>query len=145
MKGFNKVMLLGNLGRDPEVQYTKGNVAMAKFTLATTETYTDKTGTTTSQTEWHTIIAWRNLADIAQKLLHKGSLVFVEGKLKTRTWEDKDKIRRSSTEIVADNIVLLDKRRDAGEAQPEPAALPDMNFEQDHHMDENAHKDTPPY
>ena len=129
MKGFNKVMLLGNLGRDPEIQYTKGNVAVAKFTLATTETYTDKNGTVTSQTEWHTIIAWRKLADVAQKLLHKGSQVFIEGKLRTRTWEDKDKIRRSTTEIVADNIVLLDKRKEASDLPAEAVGLHDQAFD----------------
>ena len=121
-------MLLGNLGKDPDIQYTKGNIAVAKFTLATTENYTDKTGTQASQTEWHTIVAWRHLADVAQKLLHKGSLVFIEGKLRTHSWEDKDKVRRSATEIVADNIVLLDKRREPGELPAEVAGLAEQAF-----------------
>ena len=128
MKGFNKVMLLGNLGKDPEIQNTKSNVAMAKFTLATTENYTDKNGAPAAQTEWHTIIAWRHLADVAQKFLHKGSLVFVEGKIRTRAWEDKDKIKRSTTEIIADNIIVMDKKRENADLPSE--VFSDQNFEQ---------------
>jgi len=112
MRGVNRVMLIGNLGKDPDIQYIEGNIAVAKFPLATTENYRDKTGNMVSQTEWHTVVVWRGLADLAQKYLHKGSLVFVEGKLRTRNWEDKDKNRRSSTEIVADGLVMLDKRKE---------------------------------
>lgn len=112
MRGVNRVTLIGNLGKDPELQHLEGNIAVAKFPLATTETYKDKHGQTSSQTEWHTIVLWRGLAELAHKYLHKGSLVFIEGRLRTRHWEDKDKNRRFSTEIVGDNLIMLDKRRD---------------------------------
>jgi len=112
MRGVNRVVLIGNLGRDPDLQYLEGNIAVAKFPLATTETYKDKTGTQVSQTEWHTVVLWRGLAELAQKYLHKGSLVFIEGRLRTRNWEDKDKIKRFNTEIVGDNLVMLDKRKE---------------------------------
>jgi single-strand DNA-binding protein len=105
-------MLIGNLGRDPDLQYLEGNIAVAKFPLATTETFKDKGGNLVSQTEWHTVVLWRGLAELAQKYLHKGSLVFIEGRLRTRNWEDKDKVKRFSTEIVGDNLVMLDKRKD---------------------------------
>jgi single-strand DNA-binding protein len=110
-------MLIGNLGRDPDLQYLEGNIAVAKFPLATTETFKDKTGNLVSQTEWHTVVLWRGLAELAQKYLHKGSLVFIEGRLRTRTWEDKDKNKRFSTEIVGDNLVMLDKRKENGDYQ----------------------------
>lgn len=119
MRGVNRVMLIGNLGKDPDLQHLEGNIAVAKFPLATTETFKDKNGNLVSQTEWHTVVLWRGLAELAQKYLHKGSLVFIEGRLRTRTWEDKDKNRRFSTEIVGDNLVMLDKRKDNGtEFQP---------------------------
>lgn len=106
-------MLIGNLGRDPDLQHLEGNIAVAKFPLATTETFKDKNGNLVSQTEWHTVVLWRGLAELAQKYLHKGSLVFIEGRLRTRNWEDKDKIKRFSTEIVGDNLVMLDKRKES--------------------------------
>ena len=112
MRGVNRVMLIGNLGRDPDLQHLEGNIAVAKFPLATTETFKDKNGNLVSQTEWHTVVLWRGLAELAQKYLHKGSLVFIEGRLRTRNWEDKDKNRRFSTEIVGDNLVMLDKRKE---------------------------------
>jgi len=135
MRGVNRVVLIGNLGKEPDLQYLEGNIAVAKFPLATTETYKDKNGTLISQTEWHTIVLWRGLAELAQKYLHKGSLVFIEGRIRTRTWEDKDKNRRFSTEIVGDNLVMLDKRKEHGEgsngetAAPESTSFPDMNFD----------------
>ncbi len=112
MRGVNRVTLIGNLGKDPDVQYLEGNIAVAKFPLATTETFKDRNGKLVSQTEWHTIVLWRGLAELAQKYLHKGSLVYIEGRLRTRSWEDKDKNRRYATEIVGDNLVMLDKRAD---------------------------------
>lgn len=117
MRGVNRVMLIGNLGRDPDLQHLEGNIAVAKFPLATTETFKDKNGNLVSQTEWHTVVLWRGLAELAQKYLHKGSLVFIEGRLRTRNWEDKDKNRRFSTEIVGDNLVMLDKRKENGDYQ----------------------------
>ena len=115
------MMLIGNLGKEPDLQYLEGNIAVAKFPLATTETFKDKGGNLVSQTEWHTVVLWRGLAELAQKYLHKGSLVFIEGRLRTRNWEDKDKNRRSSTEIVGDNLVMLDKRKEGADL-PIPGA-----------------------
>lgn len=114
MRGVNRVMLIGNLGKEPDVQQLDGNIAVAKFPLATTETFKDRTGKLVSQTEWHTVVLWRGLADLAQKYLHKGSLVYIEGRLKTRSWEDKEGVKKFMTEVVGDNLIMLDKRVDAG-------------------------------
>src|SRR6202008_3815518 len=110
MRGVNRVMLIGNLGRDPDVQFLEGNIAVAKFPLATTETFKDRAGKLISQTEWHTVVLWRGLAELAQKYLHKGSLIYVEGRLRTRSWEDKEGNKKFATEIVGDNLIMLDKR-----------------------------------
>jgi single-strand DNA-binding protein len=112
MRGVNRVMLIGNLGKDPDIQFLEGNIAVAKFPLATTETFKDRTGKLVSQTEWHTVVLWRGLAELAQKYLHKGSLVYIEGRLRTRSWEDKDNNRKFATEVVGDNLIMLDKRSD---------------------------------
>ncbi len=112
MRGVNRVMLIGNLGKDPDVQFLEGNIAVAKFPLATTETFKDRSGKLVSQTEWHTVVLWRGLAELAQKYLHKGSLVYIEGRLKTRSWEDKEGNKKFATEIVGDNLIMLDKRND---------------------------------
>lgn len=135
MRGVNRVVLIGNLGKEPDLQYLEGNIAVAKFPLATTETYKDKNGMLVSQTEWHTVVLWRGLAELAQKYLHKGSLVFIEGRIRTRNWEDKDKNRRFSTEIIGDNLVMLDKRKESAEqpaveaSTPENGSFPDINFD----------------
>lgn len=107
-------MLIGNLGKDPDIQFLEGNIGVAKFSLATTETYKDRNGKLISQTEWHTIVLWRGLADLAQKYLHKGSLVYIEGRLKTRSWEDKEHNKKFATEVVGDNLIMLDKRSEGG-------------------------------
>lgn len=112
MRGVNRVMLIGNLGKDPDVQFLEGNIAVAKFPLATTETFKDRSGKLVSQTEWHTVVLWRGLAELAQKYLHKGSLVYIEGRLRTRSWEDKEGNRKFATEVVGDNLIMLDKRTD---------------------------------
>ncbi len=114
MRGVNRVMLIGNLGKDPDVQFLDGNIAVAKFPLATTETFKDRSGKLISQTEWHTVVLWRGLAELAQKYLHKGSLVYIEGRLRTRSWEDKEGNRKFATEVVGDNLIMLDKRIDGG-------------------------------
>lgn len=113
MRGVNKVILIGNLGRDPDLQYIEGNIPVAKFPLATTEMRKDKNGNVISETEWHTIVLWRGLAELAGKYLHKGSLVYIEGRLRTRNWEDKDKNRRFQTEIIGESLIMLDKRKDS--------------------------------
>ncbi|MBX9783318.1 MAG: single-stranded DNA-binding protein [Chitinophagaceae bacterium] len=112
MRGVNRVMLIGNLGKDPDLQQLEGNIAVAKFPLATTEAFKDRTGKLVSQTEWHTVVLWRGLAELAQKYLHKGSLVYIEGRLKTRSWEDKEGVKKFMTEVVGDNLIMLDKRAD---------------------------------
>jgi len=114
MRGVNRVMLIGNLGKDPDVQVLEGNIAVAKFPLATTETFKDRGGKLVSQTEWHTIVLWRGLAELAQKYLHKGSLIYIEGRLRTRNWDDKEGHRKFATEVVGDNLIMLDKRTDGG-------------------------------
>jgi len=103
-------MLIGNLGKDPEVQLLDGNISVAKFPLATTETFKDRSGKLVSQTEWHTVVLWRGLADLAQKFLHKSSLVYIEGRLRTRSWEDKDGVKKYITEVVGENLIMLDKK-----------------------------------
>ncbi len=113
-------MLIGNLGKDPDVQFLEGNIAVAKFPLATTETFKDRSGKLISQTEWHTVVLWRGLAELAQKYLHKGSLVYIEGRLRTRSWEDKEGARKFATEVVGDNLIMLDKRTDGGPAASHP-------------------------
>ena len=94
------------------MQFLEGNIGVAKFSLATTETYKDRSGKLISQTEWHTVVLWRGLAELAQKYLHRGSLVYIEGRLKTRSWEDKEGNKKFATEIVGDNLIMLDKRGD---------------------------------
>jgi single-strand DNA-binding protein len=107
MSGVNKVILVGRLGRDPEVRNLDSGVSVANFTLATSETYRDKTsGEKKEITEWHNVVLWRGLAEIAQKYLHKGDLVYIEGKLRTRSWE-KEGVTRYTTEVVADNMTML--------------------------------------
>ena len=121
MRGLNRVMLIGNLGKDPDVQYLEGNVSMAKFPLATTEMFKERSGKMGTQTEWHNIILWRGLADLAQKFLHKGSLIYLEGRLRTRSWDDREGHRKFVTEIMADNFIMLDRRSDAHAPNSSPA------------------------
>lgn len=118
MRGVNRVMLIGNLGKEPDVQYLEGNIAVAKFPLATTETYKDRAGKLISQTEWHTVVLWRGLAELAQKYLHKGSLIYVEGRLRTRSWDDREGNKKFATEIVGDNLIMLDKRTEGSGYHP---------------------------
>lgn len=111
MSGINKVILVGHLGKDPEVRHLENNVSVASFPLATSETFT-KDGQRVEQTEWHNIVMWRGLADIAAKYLHKGKLVYIEGKLRTRNYEDKEGIKRYTTEVVAENFTMLGRKSD---------------------------------
>lgn len=107
MSGVNKVILVGRLGKDPEVRHLENGATVANFSMATSETYKDRTtGEKREITEWHNIVLWRGLADISAKYLHKGDMVYIEGKLRTRSWE-KDSIKRYTTEIVADSMTML--------------------------------------
>jgi single-strand DNA-binding protein len=110
MSGVNKVILIGNLGKDPEIKYLEGNIARVNFSLATAEVYKDKAGNRVEHTEWHNIILWRSLAENAEKLLKKGMQVYIEGKLQTRQWTDKEGHKRSVTEIVGDQFTVLQRR-----------------------------------
>ena len=121
---LNKVMLIGNVGNDPEIRYLdsnpqspQGNAKVASFRLATTERYRDRNGETRENTEWHSIVAWRSNADLVEKFVHKGSQIYIEGKLRTRQWTDQTGNKRFTTEIQADNIQLLGKRPDAPQGQ----------------------------
>lgn len=110
MAGVNKVILIGNLGKDPEIKYLDGNIARVSFSLATSESYKDKNGNRVEQTEWHNIVMWRALAETAEKMLKKGTQVYIEGKLQTRQWNDKDNNKRNTTEIVAESFEILQRR-----------------------------------
>ena len=115
MAGVNKVILVGNLGKDPEVKYLDNGVAVANFSLATTENYKNREGERVSQTEWHNIVLWRGLAEVAEKYLKKGANIYIEGKIKTRKWEDKEGVTRYSTEVLADNMTMLGGRPTSSE------------------------------
>lgn len=114
MAGVNKVILVGNLGKDPEIKYLEGNIARVHFSLATTEAYKDKAGNRVEQTEWHNIVIWRALAESAEKILKKGMQIYLEGKIQTRQWNDKDGAKRSITEINCESFVILQRREGAG-------------------------------
>lgn len=117
MAGVNKVILVGNLGRDPEVRYTKNGQAIASFSLATTERWTGKDGNKEDRTEWHRVVAWGKLGEICGEYLSKGKQVYIEGRLQTRDWEDKDGNKKSTTEVVASNMVMLSQAGGGGTQQ----------------------------
>ncbi|MGB9773247.1 MAG: single-stranded DNA-binding protein [Bacteroidota bacterium] len=134
-KSLNKVTLIGNLGKDPEIRYTTSGVAVANFTMATTERWKDQDGNQQEHTEWHNIVAWRRLAEIANEYLKKGNKVYVEGKIRTRSYDDKNGVKRYVTEIVADDIILFGGRPGAPETEIEEVdkgeALPESGPEED--------------
>jgi len=113
MAGINKVILIGNLGKDPEIINIGNDVKKASFSLATTETYKNKDGIKTDQTEWHNIVVWRGLADIAEQYLRKGSRIYLEGSIRYRSYDDKDGNKRYITEIVGDSFLMLDRASDS--------------------------------
>ncbi|KRT17336.1 single-stranded DNA-binding protein [Pedobacter ginsenosidimutans] len=119
MSGINKVILVGHLGKDPEVRHLDGGVTVASFPLATSETY-NKDGKRVEQTEWHNIVLWRGLAEVASKYLQKGKLVYIEGKLRTRSFEDKEKVKKYVTEIVAENFTMLGRKSDFEQSPTAP-------------------------
>lgn len=105
----NKVILIGNVGADPKVNYLEGGTAVARFSLATSEKYKNKNGETIEQTEWHNIVLWRNLAELAEKYIRKGMRLYIEGRLRTRSWEDQNGAKRYSTEVYGDTVQLFPK------------------------------------
>jgi single-strand DNA-binding protein len=114
MAGVNKVILIGNLGRDPELRYTQGGQAVANFTLATTENWTNRSGEREERTEWHRIVVWGKTAELCAQYLSKGRTAYVEGRLQTREWEDRDGQKRRTTEINAQTVQFLGSPRGAG-------------------------------
>ena len=127
MGSVNKVILLGNLGRDPELKYTPNGSAVANFTLATNETWKDKEGQKQEHTEWHRIVVWGKLAEICGEYLHKGRQVYIEGSIRSRTYKDRDGNERTATEIRADNLVMIGRAEggrsgdhDRGGSEKEP-------------------------
>lgn len=137
MSGVNKVILLGNLGKDPEIRNLESGAKVASFSLATNRSYKGQDGKRVEETEWHNIVLWGNLADLAEKFLAKGRQVFIEGRIKTRQWDDKDGVKRYTTEIVGENMTFVGGReqredngpeQDSGVSQPSAgAAMPDDN------------------
>ena len=126
-------MLIGNVGRDPEVRYLdgqSGNAKVATFTLATTERYRDRNGETRENTEWHNIVAWRSTADVVERFVKKGTQVYIEGRIRTRSWDDQNGNKRYTTEIIADNLQLLGKRAENPGAQPGGYQQPAQGYQQ---------------
>lgn len=126
MTNLNKVLLIGRLGRDPEIRYTKEGTAVANFSIATSEYWKDKSGAKQEKTEWHNIVAWDKKAKFAQEYLKKGSLIYIEGSLQTREWTDNNQVKRYTTEIVAKDIRFMEKRGD-GQAPVPPVEEPDLD------------------
>ncbi len=125
MSGVNKAILIGNLGSDPRVRHLENGVTVASFSIATTEVFKDKTtGERREQTEWHDISAWRRLGELAEKYLRKGSKVYVEGKIRSRKYVDKDGIERKAVEIIADEMTFLDRAAPGTEQAPRTTAAP---------------------
>lgn len=118
---LNKVMLIGNVGKDPEVRHLESGAVTASFTLATTERYKDRNGETKDQTEWHNIVCWRALAEVVEKYVRKGTQLYIEGKIRTRSYTDRDGNTRYITEITADSLQMLGRRSDnQAPVQPQP-------------------------
>lgn len=121
MAGVNKVILIGNLGGDPEIRYLDGGSVVARFNIATTEAYTNRNGERVEQTEWHRVELWDNLAKIAEQYLRKGNQVYIEGKLRSETWQDKDGVQRTGVRIRATNMTLLRNANEGGASEPAPS------------------------
>ncbi len=119
---LNKVMLIGNVGKDPEVRHLESGVSVTTLTLATTERYKDRNGEMKEQTEWHNVVLWRGLADIAERFVRKGSQIYIEGKIRSRSWEDQSGQKKYTTEIVADAMQLLGRKSEtAASSQSAPS------------------------
>ncbi|GAA3952961.1 single-stranded DNA-binding protein [Hymenobacter algoricola] len=136
MAGINKVILVGHLGKDPEVRHLESGASVANFTLATNDYYKDKSGTRVERTEWHNITAWRGLAEVAEKYLKKGHQIYVEGKIRTRQYQDKDNQTRYITEIVADEITMLGGRPHGDGQQNQAVPAEAQTFRQEPEIDQ---------
>ena len=138
----NKVILVGNVGQDPEVRYLDNNTPVCNIRIATSETYKNKNGERVTSTEWHNVVLWRGLAEVADKYVKKGSQLYIEGKLRTRSWDDKDNNKRYTTEIVADVMQMLGRRADEG-MQSGPAAAEPLPEDKSQHDIEDQADDLP--
>lgn len=127
MSGVNKVILIGRLGTDPEIRYTQQGSAVANFNIATSENWTDKAGEKQEKTEWHRIVVWGKVAELCSQYLAKGRQVFVEGRLQTRQWEDKDGGKRYTTEVVANTVQFLDRGQDKSAGSSPDLHTPELN------------------
>lgn len=116
----NKVILVGNVGKDPDVRHLEGGTSVASFPLATSETYKNKSGEKVTTTEWHNIVVWRGLAEVAEKYVKKGSQLYIDGRIRTRSYDDKDGNKRYFTEIYADTLRMLGKKSDSDSGTHEP-------------------------
>lgn len=120
---LNKVMLIGNVGREPDMKFTPSGIPVASFRLATSETWKDRNGNLQEHTDWHTVVAWRGLAEVCHKLLRKGARIYIEGKLQTRSIEDKNNFKKQLVEVIAENMIILDGRQ-------QRAKEPNGNFDE---------------
>ena len=132
MASLNKVMLIGNLGKDPEVRYTAGGTAVASFSLATSERFKNRNGEFEEKTEWHNVTLWARLAEIAGEYLSKGKTVYIEGRLQTRKWQDKDGKDRYTTEIVGEKMQMLSGKGEGGSGSGRPAGRSSYQQDQGH-------------
>jgi single-strand DNA-binding protein len=128
MNSLNRVQLIGNMGAEPEMRRLENGVAVARLRIATSETYKDREGKEQTVTEWHTVVAWRGLAEVIEKYVHKGDRIFIEGRLTTRSWQGDNNETKYATEIKADNMIMLGGRRDGA---PGSASRPPMPGEED--------------
>ena len=138
----NKVILIGNVGKDPEVRHLDSGVAVANFPLATSESYNSKSGERVTTTEWHNIVLWRGLAEVAEKYLSKGNQVYIEGKIKTRSYEVEG-VKKYITEIYADNMTMLGRKESSGDQQRETPPPADTNQYPEASQDEGTTDDLP--
>ena len=129
-KDLNKVLLIGRLGQDPELKFTQSGIAVAKFSLATTQSWKDQDGNNQEKTEWHNIVVWRKLAEICSEYLKKGSKIYCEGSLSTNTWEDENKKKHYRTEIVMNDMIMLDSKGASGEFGPKKTEEAEVNVAQ---------------
>lgn len=144
-RSVNKVILIGNVGRDPEVRYTANGTAIATFPLATSEVWRDKEGNLRERTEWHNIVAWQRLAEIIQELVKKGTRLYIEGRIRSRSFEDRTGNKRYITEIIAENMLILERKNRESEAagedeeffSTEEPEFPDEDFEGSKSSDED--------
>jgi single-strand DNA-binding protein len=127
-RGLNKIMIIGNLGRDPEMRYTPSGKPVTTFSVATSRTWSTSDGEKREETEWFNVVAWSSLAEICKQYLAKGQQVYIEGRLQTRHWDDQEGNKHTSVEIVANEMIILSERRESGESSTEAESIDDEEF-----------------